>query len=109
MPRSSCRRRPTRACRSASCTTALSVLPSALARASASRASSAGNEMVFLTAAAMATLLRDGMKKSYHCLHPPELPGGLVVVRHVARAIETDHRVALVLRMVALLQRVARD
>src|SRR5207244_2449447 len=49
VPRSSCRRRPLRACRSASWMTALKVLPSALARASSSRASSAGNVMVFLT------------------------------------------------------------
>src|SRR5438552_337172 len=72
MPRSSCSRRSMRVCRSASWMTALKVLPSALASASAARASSAGREIVFLTAVAMvggAGRNCDGMNKSYRRLN----------------------------------------
>src|SRR3954465_9813413 len=64
-----------RAPRSASWITALKVLPWAFAKASASRASWAGREMVFLTAAAMMQSA-PGMKKSYHC-GPKRNPAGL--------------------------------
>src|SRR3970040_2269815 len=57
--------RSMRAWRNASWMTALSDLPSALARASVSRARSAGSEMVFFTAVAIATP-GSGMNKSYH-------------------------------------------